>query len=152
MEEKLIYPIEVSEFRKCVKVFFENINDGFERFDYNVIENKTEDQWIDFFNTAHDEEGFNNFYIDLHLNNINDSNEQAFLSMLLEADREIYFKLKQQYDKSTIHYKINKSIIPFLTRLNTREVLFVTIFLTKSNRTIWGNYDLKFPIFTEKMI
>ena len=47
----------------------------------------------------------------------------------------VYFKL------------IDKSLIPFFIRLNTREVFFVTFYFTNRPITVWGNYNMKFPCF-----
>ena len=35
----------------------------------------------------------------------------------------------------------------FITILNTRALFFSTIYLNTFPFTIWGNYDLKFPVF-----
>ena len=48
------------------------------------------------------------------------------------------------------YYKVtDKSLIPFLARLNTREVFFVTFYFTKKPLTVWGNYNMTFSCFTE---
>lgn len=145
--DRFLYPINVEVFKQNVKIYFDNINEGFSKFKHEVLEGKSEDELIKYFENAYDENGFDNFYIDLYLNKIDKSNEDKFLSMLCDEDKNTYEAIKKEYDSSTLYYKINKSLIPFITRLNTREVLFTTIYLTKFPKTIWGNYDMKFPIF-----
>ena len=50
-----------------------------------------------------------------------------------------------------VFYKLtNKDLIPFLVRLNTREIFFVTFYFINKPITIWGNYDMKFPCFFNK--
>jgi len=147
--EKLLYPINKEVFKKSVKIRFDNINEGFESFNHEILEIKNEDELIQYIENLYDENGFDNFYVDLYLNRIDKNNENQFINMLCEEDKNTYESVKKEYDNSTVYYKIDKSLIPFITRLSTREVLFTTIYLTKNNKTIWGNYDMKFPIFYE---
>lgn len=147
--EKLLFPINEEIFNTNVKIRFENINDGFKSFKYDMIEGKSEDELIEYIESLYDENGFDNFYVDLYLNRIDESNESQFIEMLSVEDKSTYLHIKKEYDNSTVYYKIDKSLVPFITRLSTREILFTTIYLTKSNKTIWGNYDMKFPIFYE---
>lgn len=147
--EKLLYPINEEIFKKSVKIRFDNINEGLERFNHEILEIKNENELIQYIENLYDENGFDNFYVDLYLNRIDKNNENQFIDMLCEEDKSTYENVKKEYDNSTVYYKIDKSLIPFITRLSTREVLFTTIYLTKNNKTIWGNYDMKFPIFYE---
>ena len=147
--KKLLYPINEEVFKKSVKIRFDNINDGFEKFNHEILEDKNEAELIQYIENLYDENGFDNFYVDLYLNRIDKNNENQFINMLCEEDKNTYESVKEEYDYSTVYYKIDKSLIPFITRLSTRELLFTTIYLTKSNKTIWGNYNMKFPIFYE---
>lgn len=144
---KLLYPVDKNIFEENVKIRFDNINEGFEKFRYDMLEGKTEDELIEYMQNAYNENGFDNFFIDLYLNKIDESNEDTFISMLCNEDKQTYKLIKDQYDENTVYYKIDRSLIPFITRLSTREVLFCTIYLTKTNMTIWGNYDMNFPVF-----
>jgi hypothetical protein len=147
--EKLLYPISEENFKKNVKVRFDNINEGFDKFKHEILEIKSETDLIEYIENLYEENGFDNFYVDLYLNRIDDNNEKQFVDMLCEEDKATYELIKKEYDSNTVYYKINKILIPFITRLSTREVLFTTIYLTKTNQTIWGNYGMKFPIFYE---
>lgn len=147
--KKLLYPISEEIFKASVKVRFNSINEGFNRFNHEILEGKSEAALIEYIENLYDENGFDNFYVDLYFNRIDKSNEEQFIDALCEEDKSTYENIKKEYDDSTVYYKIDKSLIPFITRLSTRELLFTTIYLTKSNKTIWGNYDMKFPIFHE---
>ncbi|QSX06492.1 hypothetical protein JYG23_03265 [Sedimentibacter sp. zth1] len=143
----LIYPVSTEEFKKKVSIRFDNIHDGFNKFKHFMIEDKTEEEIINYIEDIYNKNSFDNFYIDLYLNKIDKKNEDKFLLLLSNEDKKIYGKIKTQYSLDTVYYKIDKSIIPFITRLSTREVLFCTIYATKESCTIWGNYDMKFPVF-----
>lgn len=144
---RLLFPVSKEEFEKAVTVRFNNINQAFNNFKYTMLENKTENEFIQYISDAYDANGFENFYIDLYFNNIGTENENKFLEMIIEEDKIIYERLKLEYTMDTIYYRISKDLVPFITRLNTREVLFSTIYLAKEKKTIWGNYGMKFPIF-----
>lgn len=147
--EKLLFPINEDVFKEKVKIRFDDINDGFENFKHDMLEGMSEAELIEYIEDLYDENGFDNFYVDLYLNRIDESNENQFIEMLSVEDKSTYQHIKKEYDNSTVYYNIDKSLVPFITRLSTREVLFTTIYLTKSNKTIWGNYDMKFPVFYE---
>lgn len=147
--EKLLFPINEDVFKEKVKIRFDDINDGFENFKHDMLEGMSEAELIEYIEDLYDENGFDNFYVDLYFNRIDESNENQFIEMLSVEDKSTYQHIKKEYDNSTVYYNIDKSLVPFITRLSTREVLFTTIYLTKSNKTIWGNYDMKFPVFYE---
>ena len=42
-----------------------------------------------------------------------------------------------------------QKLIPFLVRLSTREIFFITFYFNKIPITIWGNYNMEFPCFFE---
>lgn len=144
---RLLFRVSKEEFEKNVTVRFNNINEAFNKFKYTMLENKTENEFIQFISDVYDANGFENFYIDLYFNNIGAENENKFLEMIIDEDKIIYEGLKLEYSMDTIYYRISKDLVPFITRLNTREVLFSTIYLAKEGKTIWGNYGMKFPIF-----
>lgn len=144
---RLLYPISVEDFKQNVRIYFDNISEGFSKFKHEMLEGKNEDELIEYMQNAYDENGFDNFYVDLYFNRIDESNEDKFLELLIEEDKEVYKLIKSQYDSNMIYYKVDKSLVPFITRLSTRELLFCTIYLTKTNKTIWGNYNKIFPIF-----
>ena len=146
---RLLYPISEEDFKQNVRIYFDNISEGFSKFKHEMLEGKKEDELIEYMQNAYDENGFDNFYIDLYLNRIDETNEDKFINLLCDEDKKIYEVIKKEYDYNTVYYKIDKSLIPFITRLSTREVLFCSTYLTKTNKTIWGNYNMKFPIFYE---
>lgn len=48
----------------------------------------------------------------------------------------------------TVYFKVlDKEIIELITKLNTRELFFCTVYFLDTPLTVWGNYNLEFPIF-----
>ena len=51
--------------------------------------------------------------------------------------------------KEEIFLRLNNEILEILLKLTAKEILFSTFYFTKSKCTIWGNYNMKYPIFFE---
>ena len=152
---ELLIPISNDEFKNAVNIRFNNILDGFDLFknftiEANTIENDGENKLIKFIETIF-EENNSEAYVDFYLNKISDEDKEKLISLISNEDREI-LKLHLNIEPHDgVFYKLkNKALIPFLVRLNTRELFFVTFYFTNKPITIWGNYDMKFPCFFNK--
>ena len=152
---ELLIPISNDEFKNAVNIRFNNILDGFDLFknftiEANTIENDGESKLIKFIETIF-EENNSEAYVDFYLNKISNEDKEKLISLISNEDREI-LKLHLNIDPHDgVFYKLkNKALIPFLVRLNTRELFFVTFYFINKPITIWGNYDMKFPCFFSK--
>lgn len=150
MDNHILNPVNIDEFQKNINIRFKNILSGFDSFLNFTIDakniNNGEKIIIDFIEKIF-EENNNECYLDLYLNNLSEEDKNNLLNFLSEEDKNV---LKQLIDLNhdNPYYKLNdKSLIPFLTRLNTREIFFVTLYFKETPITIWGNYDLNFPCF-----
>ncbi|MDY5913568.1 MAG: hypothetical protein SPJ62_16520 [Inconstantimicrobium porci] len=147
-----LIPVSSLEFRENVKIRFSNILDGLDNYNNFEIDGRNSDNGeneIINFLTEVFELNDCEAYVDLYLNNLDHEGEKNLLNLCCADDKEIITKqMKLNHDEP--YYKVtNKSLIPFLARLNTREVFFVTFYFTKKPLTVWGNYNMSFPCFTE---
>jgi hypothetical protein len=134
-----------------VNIKFKNILDGFNLFKNFTIEAENikdgEKKLIKFIQLIF-EENNNEAYVDFYINKLSLEDKEKLISLICEEDTEI---LKLHLDlepTNTIYYKLaSKTLIPFLVRLNTRELFFVTFYFSNKPITIWGNYNMKFPCF-----
>ncbi|WP_294405168.1 hypothetical protein [uncultured Clostridium sp.] len=149
MNNSLI-PITLTHFRDNVSIRFNNILDGLNKFsnftiDGTLIEN-SEETIINYL-TEIFKENDNECYIDFYINRLDDCEINRLINLLPEEDK-LFLHNIISINHNDIYYKItNKNLIPFFTRMNTRELFFVTLYFTKKPVTIWGNYDFKFPCF-----
>jgi hypothetical protein len=148
---ELLIPISNNEFKNKVNIKFDNILDGFDLFKNFTIEGNNikdgENKIIEFVEKIF-EENNSEAYVDFYINKISDEDIEKLIFLVPDKDKEIL----QLHLKATPHdgvfYKVvNKSLIPFLVRLNTRENFFVTFYFINKPITIWGNYGMKFPCF-----
>lgn len=150
MNNTLLIPVNTDEFQKNINIRFKNILSGFDSFLNFTIDAQNladgEDIIIDFIEKIF-EENNDECYVDLYLNTLSEDDKNNLLNLLSDDDKHI---LKQliNLNHDNPYYKFNdKSLIPFLARLNTREIFFVTFYFRKVPITIWGNYNLNFPCF-----
>lgn len=144
----LMIPINSDDFKRNVKIRFNNILDGFDNFKNFTITSNDENLLIDFISNIF-EYNSNYCYIDFYLSKLSDEDKDKMISMAFEKDKEILKSIFEQ-DFNTDFFKIeNKNIIPLLVRLSAREIFFISFYFTEIPITIWGNYNMKFPCFVE---
>ena len=136
--DDILTPVTLEEFHKNVIIKFQNILDGLDTFPNFTLEPKNissgEDEMIDYILKIFKLN--NSFcYIDFYLDKLSEEDRKLLKANLNIENYSNYFKVE--------HIKL----IPFLTRLSTRENFFITFYFTEIPITIWGNYGMKFPCF-----
>lgn len=152
--DKLLIPISNEEFNSMINIKFKNILDGFNLFKSFTIEAENikdgENNLIKFIEKVF-EENYNEAYIDFYINKLSPEDREKLVSLICEEDAEILKLHLNLKPTNSVYYKLtNKALIPFLVRLNTRELFFVTFYFSNKPITIWGNYNMKFPCFFDK--
>ncbi|WP_294374370.1 hypothetical protein [uncultured Clostridium sp.] len=143
-------PVSWTEFKNNVSIRFNNILDGFDKFenftiDGNFSEN-SEACLINFLLQVF-EENDNECYIDFYINKLNEIEIKNLMNLIDENDKTLLNSIIS-IKHNDVYYKItDKNLIPFFAKLNIKELFFVTFYFTKKPVTVWGNYNLKFPCF-----
>lgn len=148
---ELLIPINANEFRNRVTIRFKNILDGFYKFKNFTITTTDmkngENKIIKFIEKVLE---LNNFecYVDFYINKISNEDKEKLINLVPDEDKKILVSHLNSKSHDEVFYKLdNIYLIPFLVRLNTREIFFVTFYFTNKPITIWGNYNMKFPCF-----
>jgi hypothetical protein len=148
---QLLIPVSSDEFKNKVHIRFNNILNGFNSFrNFTILANNIEDgeNTIIAFIEKIFEENNSEAYIDFYINKISIEDKKRLLELIPDKDKKILKLHLNCKNNNEIFYKIpNKTLIPFLVRLNTREIFFVTFYFINKPITIWGNYGMKFPCF-----
>ena len=147
----LLIPISNDEFKNNVNIRFNTILEGFDLFKSFTIEDNTteggENKIIQFIEKVFEENNCE-AYVDFYINKISNEDKENLIALVPDEDKEILKLHLTAEPHDGVFYKLlNKILIPFLVRLNTREIFFVTFYFTNKPITIWGNYDMKFPCF-----
>ena len=147
----LLRPISEEMFKANVVIRFNNINDGFNRFENFMLESSQrenlEEKLIMFMEKAFDLNNEDNSYVDFYFSRLEEKDKHSLLALLDAEDKKILERHIREIKDETIFFRLSKEMLPFITRLSTREVFFCTFYFTKFPCTIWGNYNMKFPIF-----
>lgn len=150
-----LHPLSDKDFKELIKIRFNNINDGFNMFSNGVLEcvddtlsfKAKEERFFKFFQQAFSLNS-NHLIVDFYLKNLN-AEETLNLLESLDHDNKIILlqELKNLKDDSIYFTLTDNNLLDFITILNTRALFFCTIYFKHFPFTIWGNYDLKFPVF-----
>ncbi|MEN8077443.1 hypothetical protein ABFP60_10795 [Clostridioides difficile] len=147
----MLIPISEREFKEKVKIKFNNISDGFDRYNNKTLEACNneffESNMLEFLKEAVDLNGIDNSYVDFYYNTLSEDDKNKLKEMLDYEDKEFIRIFEKRNKECGIYFKLSKEAIPFINRINSREILFSTIYFTKASFTIWGNYNKKFPTF-----
>lgn len=153
-------PICKETFTNNVKIRFNNILDGFNNYksknlecNYNIDFKFKEMNFIKFIEESY-KLNKNSCYIDFYIKNLNEGEYNKLSEGLDAGDKDLLNSIWECIIKNssdfTEYFEVNDvSILKLLVKMCTRELFFITFYFTEIPLTIWGNYNLSFPIFFE---
>ena len=148
MKNSLI-PISTIDFNNTINIKFNNILDGFDFFkNFTIDGNVTcgEEKIITFIEKIF-EENIDDTYIDFYINRISSEDKSNLMNLISDNDKNTLREFMNITHDGVYFKLIDKNLIPFFVRLNTKEVFFVTFYFNNRPLTVWGNYNMKFPCF-----
>lgn len=147
----MLIPISEKEFKENVEIKFSNITEGFNRYSnktLEVIDNKFfEEKMIEFLEEIVKINGIENSYVDFYYNALSKDDRDRLKEMIDYEDKLFISEFEREDNEGCIYFRLSMDSIPFINKLNSREILFSTMYFTKEPCTIWGNYNKKFPVF-----
>lgn len=124
----------------------ERITDGFEQFD-SQIAHMGERQAAECMRRLKEENGEEASFLDFYYHFLDDAAKEQVLLALDEEQREY---VRRMDAKGELILPLTDEMIGIAARLNDREMLFCTVYFTKTPCTLWGNYKQEYVIFTKK--
>lgn len=89
-----------------------------------------------------------NLIIDFYVNRLDNDAISKILEVLKESEKQDFLNLMKDIDKDKTYFRVkNAQVLEIIVKLNTRNMFFSTFYFLKEELTLWGNYDLKFPMF-----
>lgn len=143
------------DFNKAVNIKFKNILVGFDQYNYidiHSLKNKKDEIEFDYIKSVEEFYDLNEgeLIIDFYKSNLNEDSIENIKSNLDLNDITYFNNILNCVDNDNIYYKIKeKKYISLLIKLCTRELFFITFYFYKYPATLWGNYNLNFPLFYE---
>lgn len=165
--KKIFEEINKIEFLTKVKIRFNNIENGFENFKNNILsvydvkldakEERTllnkhraqyEKKFIDFMNSAYEYNNEKGLIIDFYINNLDKEAIDKIMQSLTKDETKIFLEIIKKMSGDTIFLKIlDKEMLEIIVKLNVREIFFSSFYFLDKELTIWGNYNMEFPVF-----
>lgn len=149
----MIKDILNKEFNLKVDIKFNNILEGYDK--YKVLElypkcklEDMEEVYINFIKEIFNKDKA--LIIDFYKKNLSKESIEFIKENIEEEEHILLDEILNIGNEDTIYFEINnEKYLSLLTKLNTRELFFTTFYFYQSNITIWGNYNMKFPLFYE---
>lgn len=151
-----IRALSKNEFKNSGFIYFSNILDGFDKYEYiqlsptTSIYEEVEKSYIRFLEKLFNINN-NKLVIDFYKNRLDDNSIKYIEDRLKYEEKKMLNKLISSGKEEDIFFEITDiSYIPLLIKLNLKELFFVTFYFDKANFTLWGNYNYNFPLFSSK--
>lgn len=141
----MIKSMSEREFLDRGVIFADTIDEAFTRYE-SVILSGTESQMEEFLGRAleiNDEDAYADFYYPA----LDREAKEAFCSGLNEEEQQRLLHLET--DKHQIYYPLNEENLKFFAEITAREWLFSTFYFNREKAFLWGNYGMKYPLFSD---
>jgi len=128
-------------------IYIEHIQEGFEWYHNEMLEG-TEIELLDKIEEMYEQNGNEDSYVDFYYGKLSyeeRNNLKGQLSTRALAILETYERLKEP-----VFLTLNMELLDLTAELNAKELLFSTYYFCRFPCTIWGNYNLSYPVFTKR--
>lgn len=167
----IFFPVKKEEFEELVEIkVVEDLDEGFEKYvsgildireaaptleetetipfgvieDYNIL---YEEKILNFIRKVYEENREERNFIDCYTAEAQSSGILTVLEYLDYKDKLAFIELLRNGLDENPYLEINEDVLDLAVKLSTRELSFTTLYFRKRPITIWGNYDLAFPVF-----
>lgn len=131
------------EFLQKNLLHISNVEEGFQKYEYAILSG-TEENYREFIECSVSMNGEENSFFDCYYGRLEEESKEKFRRGLTAAEREEFAELGRS---QTIYYPLTQEAIPTIAKVTARELLFSTFYFGRYLCTLWGNYDLRYPIF-----
>lgn len=128
--------------RQCL--YIDNINDGFENYNFYYIEGSEKDL-KEFLLNKIAENTMENTYVDFYYSKLN-AEEKKKVNSILTVE-EINYLESVTWENNELFFKMNNTLFEITFKLSITDMLFSTFYFSKFPCTIWSNYNRKFVVF-----
>jgi len=86
-------------------------------------------------------------YADFYYPVLKAEEQKRFMKALDERQREMAENFA--VDRQNVYYRLDEKNLPFLSSITARELLFSSFYFVRYKAVVWGNYNMKYPLFCE---
>ncbi len=128
--------------RQCL--YIDNINDGFEDYNFYYKEGSEKDL-KEFLLNKIAENTMENTYVDFYYSKLN-AEEKKKVNSILTVE-EINYLESITWENNDLFFKMNSTLFEITFKLSITDMLFSTFYFSKIPCTVWSNYNRKFVVF-----
>ena len=121
----------------------DRIMDAMKKYPNRMLE-KSAAGYVELLERLMELNGEGNCFADLYFGRLAPEEQQRILTVLSDEEKLV---LQAHCTDEGIYFPLTKANLPLLAALSAREILFSTYYFTKYPCTVWGNYELKYPVF-----
>lgn len=125
-------------------IYLNRIEDGFEEYKVDSIEG-TEEELYQILMSLYHKNGETNSFVDFYYYCLSESERAEVIKVLTPEEMEYIRTLED--DEESVFYPLDEILLGITAKLTAKEILFSTFYFTKEPMTVWGNYQLKYPVF-----
>lgn len=128
-------------------IYIENIQDGFDKYNYNMLKG-TEAELYEKIEELYYKNGSEYAFVDFYYGKLSAEERDNLRKHL--SNRAFSILIMYEYLKEPVFLPIDNDILYLTAELNAKELLFCTYYFCKYPCTVWGNYNLSYPMFYNK--
>ena len=141
--------MRVEQLKEKGAIYFEKIQDGFEQYDYETKKFSAQEIEKIFVKMWKEKENIEVF-VDFYYFTIEEDARKK-VDEYLSEDEKRYVNNQLRREQGII-FPAKEELIKIVAKLNEKEILFSTLYITGDEKsTWWGNYGKEYVIFTEKV-
>lgn len=128
-------------------IYFDNIQEGFDKYDYILME-ETKEDIIKEIKRLRDLNGLECSYVDFYYGKLMTEEKNKLKDGLSPS----LIPILQSYEdlKEAVIISLTDELLNLTAELNEKEILFSTYYFCRFPCTIWGNYNQKYPVFKKR--
>jgi predicted DNA-binding protein (MmcQ/YjbR family) len=128
-------------------LYIENIQDGFDQYTCNMLEGTQEEIYQKIYELR-EKNSINSSYVDFYYGKL--SLEERNNLRLGISDKSFSILNMYEYLKEPVFLPLDNDILVLTAELNAKELLFTSYYFCKFPCTVWGNYNLSYPVFMKR--
>lgn len=135
--------ITKAEMERQGYILITTVKEGFEHYPYIILEGESNP--MKYFLHTVLSENKDAAYGDFYYFRLMDQEQECFRESITEIERKTLLHFMSSEDQ--IYYPLNAENLDFLADITARNILFSSFYFGQKKAIIWGNYDLKYPLF-----
>lgn len=136
--------LSLENLKKKDVIYIDNIQEGFNKYPNLMLEG-TEEYVNNAIRKLATENGYENSYADFYYGRLDEEEKNIVKAALNE--KEIMIIESLELSSEDIFVRLNSELLEILLKLTANEILFSSFYFTKYPCLVWGNYDMKYPVF-----